>query len=477
MAGWYQRRVTFYELWTHLLQFFALAVHLLGLGNAVHAVLKVRAPQAAIGWALALTLIPWVAIPLYWVFGRQKFIGYRRAVFGGEDGPLDTLGETVCARLLPFADAPPPGGDPLLSETRGNRIDLLIDGTQTFPAIFEAIDTARHSIIVQFFIIRGDSLGRTLRDRLAAAARDGLRVYLLYDEVGSHGLPTEFFQPVRDAGGQVVPFRTTRGRGNRFQLNFRNHRKLVVTDGRVALTGGLNVGVEYRGENPRFGPWRDTHVRVEGPAVAALQLAFVEDWHWATGKIPVLDWPEPEEAGDVRARVAATGPADELDRCSLFFLDIVNSARRRLWIASPYFVPDPATLAALQLAALRGAEVRIMLPDKADHQLPWLSSFSYYEALRAAGISLYRYQAGFLHQKVILADDERAVVGSVNVDYRSFHLNFELAVMTRSRQFAAEVEAMLEADFARCRRVDLDEAHSAWFRAKVGVARLLSPVQ
>ena len=469
--------MTFYELWTHVLQISALGVHLLGVGNAVHAILKVRAPQAAIGWAITLVLFPWVVIPLYWIFGRQKFIGYRRAVFGGSGGELDTLCEAVCAKLLPFADAPPPQGDPLIAEMRGNSVELLIDGQETFPAIFEAIDTARSSIVVQFFIIREDALGRKLRDRLAAAARDGLKVYLLYDEVGCHTLRPDFFRPLREAGGQVVPFRTTRGRGNRFQLNFRNHRKLVVADGRVALTGGLNVGVEYQGEDPRFGAWRDTHVRVEGPAVAALQLAFVEDWHWATGAIPALDWPEPVSAGDTLIRVAATGPVDELDRCSLFFLDIVNSARRRLWIASPYFVPDPAAMAALQLAALRGVDVRIMLPDKADHQLPWLSSFSYYDALEAAGIALYRYRDGFLHQKVILADDERAAVGSVNVDYRSFHLNFELGVMTRSPRFAAQVAAMLEADFARCRRVDLSEPYSPWFRGKVRMARLLSPVQ
>ncbi len=465
-----------YEVWRRLIEVFVLTVHGLGVFNAVHAILKVRAPQAAIGWSLALVVFPWVAIPLYWIFGRQKFIGYRHAALTG-DGLLDVIAENVCRALEPFQVSPPPAGDPLLAETTGNHVDLLINGKEAFPAIFDAIDAAQKTLAVQFFIIRDDRLGRQLRDRMAARARAGVAVYLLYDEVGCHGLKASFFEPLHEAGACVTPFRTTRGKGNRFQLNFRNHRKLVVADGAVALTGGLNVGVEYDGEDSRFGAWRDTHARVQGPGVLALQLAFVEDWHWATGDIPALEWPAPVHAGEVKVRVAATGPADELDRCSLLFLHTVNTARKRLWIASPYFVPDPAALAALQLAALQGVDVRIMLPEKPDHLLPWLSSFSYYEALAAAGISLYRYREGFLHQKVLLVDDDRATVGSVNVDYRSFHLNFELALMIRSHAFAAEVETMMEADFCRCVKVDLTRPQSLWFRAKVRTARLLSPVQ
>ncbi len=465
-----------YEIWTTLLALFALGVHALGIGNAVHAILKVRAPQAAIGWTLALVVMPWVAIPLYWIFGRQKFIGYRRAVLTGE-GPLDRLAGEVCRAMEPFITAPAPQGDPLLAETEGNRVELLRNGEETFPALFEAVEQAQKTLAVQFFIVRDDRLGQQLRDGMARRAKAGVRVYFLYDEVGCHALKPSFFEPLHAAGVEVTPFRTTRGRGNRLQLNFRNHRKLVVADGVTALTGGLNVGVEYHGESPRFGPWRDTHARIAGPCVQALQLAFVEDWHWATGEIPTLEWPVPERVGEVCVRVAATGPADELDRCSLFFLHTVNVARRRLWIASPYFVPDPAALAALQLAALQGVDVRLMLPEKPDHRLPWLSSFSYYEALAAAGISLYRYREGFLHQKVLLVDDDRATVGSVNVDYRSFHLNFELALMTRSKAFAAEVETMLEADFAQCTKVDLKAPRSFWFRVQVRLARLLSPVQ
>ncbi len=298
--------------------------------------------------------------------------------------------------------------------------------------------------------------------------------------MGSRKLPRDFFGELCAAGARVVPFRTTRGKGNRFQINFRNHRKLLVVDGRLALTGGLNVGVEYNGEDPRYGHWRDTHAQVTGPAVEALQMPFIEDWHWATSETLDLSWPPLSTAGGaMTALVLATGPADDLDVCSLAFLQLINSARRRLWLASPYFVPDPAVLSALQLAALRGVEVRIMLPDKPDNLLPFLTSFSYYEALARAGIALYRYTAGFLHQKVMLVDDSLASVGSINVDYRSFHLNFELALLVANEAFAGEVAAMLTDDFANCRLVDYVEyTGRSWrFKTAVRIARLLSPEQ
>lgn len=465
-----------------------LLVHGLGILHAAHAVLKVRSPQGALGWALALITFPYVAIPLYWVFGRAKFIGYRRARTESHT-PLDRVARGAVSALKPWRVAAPTEGRPtilrdslsLLPATSGNAVALLRDGAETLPAVFAAIENASHYLLVQFFIVRDDRLGRELARRLAAQARAGVRVYFLFDEVGCHGLPHDFFQELRASGGRAEAFRTTRGRGNRFQLNFRNHRKLLIADGRSALTGGLNIGIEYNGEDARWGPWRDTHAIATGPVVAALQMPFVEDWHWATGETLDLDWrPASTTNPGMTAQVLATGPADDLDVCSLAFLRLINSARSRLWLASPYFVPDPAVLSALQLAALRGVDVRIMLPDRADHWLPYLSSFSYYDALAQAGIALYRYRVGFLHQKVALLDHDTAVVGSINVDYRSFHLNFELALLVTNTAFAGEVARMLEGDFAHCRSVNLSTEYARrpwWFKSAVRLARLLSPVQ
>ena len=239
------------------------------------------------------------------------------------------------------------------------------------------------------------------------------------------------------------------------------------------------MGDEYLGRGSRFGPWRDTDVRVRGAAVQAAQLAFVEDWDWATDEVPPLSWTPQAADADQSVLVLATGPADEAERCSLAFVRAVNSARSRLWISSPYFVPDATVLTALQLAALRGVEVRVLLPRRTDHLLPMLSSFSYYESLAWAGIELWRYEPGFLHQKALLVDKQLAAIGSINVDYRSFHLNFELVVMVTDQGFAGQVEAMMKEDFAQSRRVDLTEYRTRpwWFKAAVRLARLLSPVQ
>ena len=461
-------------------------MHVLGVLNAAHALLRVRTPQAALGWALGLVTFPYFTIPLYWIFGRAKFIGYRRAATD-ESGPLRSAAEEAGTALGPFA-ADFGAGDDLgrwrkllttLPATRDNHIELLVDGDATFDAIFAAIDSAHDYILVQFFIVHDDALGMKFRDRLIVRAQAGVKICFLYDEVGCHGLSRKWLRVLRESGVRVEGFKTTRGRGNRFQLNFRNHRKLIIVDGREALTGGLNVGDEYLGRSKRFGPWRDTDVRVRGPAVQAAQLAFVEDWYWATDEVPQLSWTPNASDANQRVLVLATGPADESESCSLEFIRAVNSARNRLWISSPYFVPDSTVLTALQLAALRGVEVRVLLPCKTDHLLPMLSGFSYYESLASAGIELWRYQPGFLHQKALLVDDQLAAIGSINVDYRSFHLNFELVVMVADKEFAGQVEAMMKEDFARSHRVDLAEYRKRpwWFKAAVRLARLLSPMQ
>jgi cardiolipin synthase len=475
------------EYWGHFFTIQLAVVHGLGVLNAVHAALKVRTPQAALGWALALVTFPYFAIPLYWVFGRTKFIGYRCAT-ADVGGPLQNAAEEAASQIEPHA-TDFGSADVLgrwrkllntLPATSGNHVELLVDGEASFDAIFAAIDSARDYLLVQFFIVRDDELGRKLQKRLIERAGAGVRIYFLYDEVGCHGLPEKWLRELRGSGARVEGFKTTRGLRNRFQLNFRNHRKLVIADGRELLTGGLNVGDEYLGHSQRFGPWRDTNVRVRGPAVQAAQLAFAEDWNWATDEVPEVCWtPEAAAAADQHVLVLATGPADEAERCSLAFIRAVNSATSRLWISSPYFVPDSTVLTALQLASLRGVEVRILLPAHADHILPMLSSYSYYDSLADAGIEVWRYQEGFLHQKALLVDDRLGAVGSINVDYRSFHLNFELVVMVADQKFAGRMEAMMKEDFARSRRVDLGEFNKRrwWFKTAVRLSRLLSPVQ
>ena len=302
----------------------------------------------------------------------------------------------------------------------------------------------------------------------------------LYDEIGSHDLPRAYLDELRAAGIEVHEFHTRKGPRNRFQLNFRNHRKIVVVDGKVAFVGGLNVGDEYLSRNPKIGPWRDTHVRIEGPAALGAQLAFAEDWHWATGGRLDVRWdPVPSRAGNAPVLIVPSSPADTLETANLMYIHAINSAKERIWIASPYFVPDKPVTDALQLAGLRGVDVRILIPDKPDNAMVGMAAYSYLDDASRTGGKFYRYGPGFLHEKVMLIDHSTATVGTANFDNRSFRLNFEITAVISDPAFAAEVERMFEADFAHSRVMDPGEYDRKpwWFRFGVRLARLTGPIQ
>lgn len=467
--------------------YLTVAVEILGIITAVHAIMSTHTPQGTIAWIFPLVLFPVVTLPLYWIFGRNKFSGYviarRRGVsdIGHIVDQMEKREESFRAKL---------GNDAVeyhalerlarLPFTTSNGVELLVDGQATFDAVFAGIERARTYILVQFYIVKDDELGRGLKLRLIAAAKQGIRVYFLYDEIGSHKLPKRFVRELRGAGVTIDYFHTTRGRKNRFQINFRNHRKIVVVDGLEAFVGGHNVGDEYLGRTSQFGRWRDTHVRITGPSVQCVQLSFLEDWYWATREIPELHWdPVASGRGKQNVLILPSGPADRLDTCALFFAHAIHSARKRIWITSPYFVPDSLVISALQLAALKGVDVRIMLPGNPDHKLVWLSGFSFIEATEPAGVKFYRYDGGFLHQKVMLVDDQFACVGTANLDNRSFRLNFEITVAVADKGFASELCEMLECDFSQCSRATADDLHRRGFLFKllVRLARLTAPIQ
>ena len=438
------------------------AWHLLGILAALHALLTVRTAQGSVAWVVSLLLLPELTLLPYLIFGRSRFAGYI-AARRQENGQMQLAVQAQGWPLAGTADDSVRGLPALTKLTGmhcrgGNLVSLLINGNDTFKAILQAISGAQSLIIVQSFIIRDDRLGRLLQEALLARAAAGVRVYLLFDGVGSHDLPSAYSKRLRAGGVQVCAFRAHRGWGRRFQLNFRNHRKVVVVDGTCAFVGGHNVGIEYLGEKPPLAPWRDTHVQVRGPAVADLQLSFSEDWYWATQHLPELNLQPQQQAGNMHCQVIAGGPADRLETTQLFFLEAIGLAQRRIWITSPYYVPDEAIDAALRLAVLRGVDVRLLLPSRPDHRVVFAASALYAFGAVAAGIGVYRYLPGFLHQKVVLVDDELAAIGSANLDNRSLRLNFEVMLVTVDRTFASSVEKMLSADFAQARRLTLDDA-------------------
>lgn len=466
---------------------FIIIVHVLGVASAMMALMSSRTSQGAIAWIISLVTFPYVAVPAFWIFGRPRFYGYVNAR-GERENELREALEGVGERFTPFFPAQDSRDGhtraierlAMMPLTQGNSAELLVDGGQSFESMFEGLERAREYVLVQFFIVRHDRLGRELGARLIQCAERGVRVCFIYDEIGSHGMPEHYFATLRSAGVEVTPFGSSQGWRHRFQVNFRNHRKLLVVDGREGWLGGLNVGVEYLGQDERVGHWRDTHMRLEGPAVLGVQATFWEDWYWATGQVLSLEWqPRASGSGNQQVVVVPSGPADRIDTASLMVQNAINRAEQRVWITSPYFVPDQSVQDALKLAALRGVDVRIMIPERPDHLLVYLSAFSFLAEMIAAGVGIYRYQPGFLHQKVLLVDDHSAAVGTVNLDNRSLRLNFEITGYIVDTGFAAQVEAMLETDFIRCRQVSLDEIKNRPILSKL-VARaayLLAPVQ
>lgn len=462
------------------------AAHVIGFIASINALMSVRTPQGSVAWILSLNLIPIIAVPAYWVLGRKRFKGYRIAR-QSEDSELADIVKKLSADAQQYVGKLEGDQGRIQAAERlakipfvtGNEIELLVDGHDTFKSILQGIAEANVYVLVQFYIVKDDQIGRDLKRHMVEASSRGVKVYFLYDEIGSNSLPRSYVNELRTQGVDVTHFNTTRGFGNRFQLNFRNHRKIVVTDGQSAWVGGHNVGDEYLGRDPKFGPWRDTHVRISGPAVMALQLCFQEDWNWATDKRLDISWkPTRTSDGAVPVLILPSGPADKLETASLMFQHAIHSATGRIWIASPYFVPDEAIVGALHLAVLRGVDVRILIPDKADHLLVYMSAFAFVGEMLRSGIKIYRYENGFLHAKSFLVDDNLAAVGTANLDNRSFRLNFEITAIAVDQDFTEKAATMFEQDFARSHEMSVEdiENKSFWFRVASRAAYLSAPI-
>ncbi|MEM6335611.1 MAG: phospholipase D-like domain-containing protein, partial [Bacteroidota bacterium] len=294
----------------------------------------------------------------------------------------------------------------------------------------------------------------------------------------SHKLPERYLDALRKAGVRTSAFGGRRRWLRRFRLNFRNHRKITVVDGRVGFVGGLNMGDEYLGRDESIGPWRDTHLRAEGPVVQGLQVSLMQDWFYSAGEAPELSWTPSPSPSDQCALVLASGPADDLETCGLLFVHAIESAEKRVWIATPYFVPDGRVLGALQLAALRGVDVRVLMPRTSDSVLFKFVPYAYFPEIERAGVKVYLYEEGFMHQKVLLVDEDYAAIGTANFDNRSFRLNFEATCLANDAKLCAEVASMLEHDLDRSTRLHRDDltSQSKPFRLAVQGTRLLAPV-
>jgi cardiolipin synthase len=364
--------------------------------------------------------------------------------------------------------------------TDGNKLTFYHEGKPAFDGMLAAIRAAEHHVHLEFFIFQYDNLGRQFLDLLTQKAKEGVEVRLIYDAMGSRKIGWWRLRKFRRAGGRHEAFLPLNPLRRRIQVNLRNHRKILVVDGKIAFTGGLNIGDEYLGKNKRLGHWRDTSVMVEGPAVESLQRTFIEDWDFAAGES--LEggayYRAASGAGDDVVQVITSGPDQEVKAIREIYFAAIFKARRRLWITTPYYVPDQGLRDALCLAGRTGIDVRLLLPNEIDHTAVHYASLYYLRDLLDSGVKVYLYTNGFIHAKVWLADGQWASVGTANLDNRSLLLNFEVNCLVYTPSVVAELEKQFERDLEQSIRLDAPVFAQRPLASKLAenFFRLFSPV-
>lgn len=447
--------------------------------------LRKKEPAATTAWIFAILLMPFVGAIAFLLFGNNRMARRtdarraRKRGFGKTlpliardvSSPIDAKGQVELYRLL---DAINP-----LPASVGNRVEIFHDMRENYARQLAAIDAARHHVHLEYYIFQPDQIGKRFREALIAAARRGVQVRFVYDAVGSIKLTRAFLGEMVAAGIAVAPFLPLNLLSRRWIFNFRNHRKILVVDGELGFLGGANIGEEYLGQSGA-GEWADTHLALTGPIVAHLQRVFLEDWSFAHGEEPrgAAYFPKLAAAGQVVAQVVPGGPDLDIPIYKELYFSAVTNAAQRLRIMTPYFVPTEATLLALQAAARRGVDVKILVPNRSTHYFVKLASQSYYEDLLAAGVQIFEFDRGFLHSKIVTVDGRWSVVGTANFDNRSMVLNFEIGVALYDVGLTQQLDRRFDENLAHSRAVE----PVAWLRRPLAdrvvqaSARLFSPI-
>ncbi len=362
--------------------------------------------------------------------------------------------------------------------TFNNKVDYFNNGKDKFDTLVKDIRQAKKFIHLEYYIWRGDDLGKHLVEELAKKAAEGVEVRLLYDGMGNSRLPRYFFDELKRAGGYTAAFLPP----FIVRLNYRNHRKLCIIDGEIGYIGGFNVGDEYLGITKRYGPWRDTHLRFQGDAVDQMQMRFIKDWNFTAkkGLIQLNEkyFPKREQFDGIRTQIVSSGPDTQWKNVRNGYFKMMNEAESHIYLTTPYFVPDDGIFEALRVAALSGLDVRIIIPGNPDHFFVYWASMSYLGELLEAGVRCYQYEKGFIHAKVLSVDGQVASVGTANMDIRSFELNFEVNAFLYDETMAKLLEDDFRNDLKSCVEITKDWYHRRkwWFKVKEAVARLISPM-
>lgn len=478
--------------------FITILLFLSGIGTGFVIFIENRSPQSTLAWFLILAIFPIVGLLLYGLFGQTR--GNRKRSLRHFEAKRELFREQI---ELSYSDQLPhlsPLASRLATTIRrfgsppavdGTSTQLLTNGEQIFDSIFEAVSQAKHHIHVQYYIYRSDKIGTKFRDLLIEKAKSGVEVRFLYDGLGSSSLDYSFLLEMIDAGIQVVEFDPIISPWFIRTVNYRNHRKVVIVDGKVGFTGGCNVGDEYKGRTVKFGFWRDSHIKIVGKAVHQLQAVFIEDWLYATQRLSVsmmgtflkekhdFYFPKieiPDATGAVQ--IVTSGPESSDTTIRNALLAMMAKATSSIWIATPYFIPDEETLTLLRLSALAGIDVRLLYPGRGDSIISNQASQSYFMPLLESGVSIYIYKEDFMHAKMVLVDGEIAAIGTTNMDIRSFQLNYELMAFLYDSPTAKDIEHDFNQDFRVSTQIELEQFQNRSLGKRIleSFTRLISPL-
>lgn len=453
-----------------------------------------RNPTVTLTWLLLLFFIPVVGFVLYIFMGqdmRKKRLFYLKKEEEAELYPmLEMQHECLHLHQLPFVN-------PRLNQyedfvllnlssnqsllTQDNELKIYNEGNALFEEIINSLKQAESFIHMQYYIIRNDELGREIMQILSDKASEGVEVKLLFDGMGCISLCKSFFRPLMEAGGKVSSFFPPFLPYINLRINYRNHRKLCLIDGKVGYVGGFNIGREYLGLSRKFGYWRDMHVQLQGSALDAMEIRFLLDWRYASKENVTSDkryFPAHTSAGQKAVQIVSSGPDSRWASIKNGYLKLICQARQNIYIQTPYFIPDDSILEALRVAALSGVDVRLIIPAKSDHLFVHWASLSYAGELLEAGVRCYLYKKGFIHSKMIVTDGFASTVGTANVDLRSFNLNFEVNAFIYDDSVAEDLENFFLEDLEDCEEIipEVYNKRSVLVKTKEAFSRLLSPI-
>lgn len=430
-------------------------------------IMEYRSPTKAIAWMFLTFVLPIIGLVAYFFIEKP----YKRHAMksGGKQEEVQVHQEV-----------------PIMAESEGNRVVVLSDGNAFYEALLQVINDAEQEILFQFYILRDDRSGRRFLQALTEKAKQGVAVKVTYDGLGSHMLTNSYIKQLQAAGVEVHGFLPLFQSLFARRINYRNHRKNVVIDSKTAFIGGYNIGDEYVGGDPKLGYWRDTHLQITGGIVPYLRSLFYIDWALASSQ-PFTNEPLKAKNGLAanvesnhhdKIKIIASGPNYEYDAIYESYFRAITSAKERIYIETPYFVPDSALLAALQMAIRSGVEVKIIIPDVSDHALVQLATLSFIEEILRYGARIYQYRRGFMHAKVMLIDQKTAIVGTANFDVRSFYNNFELNAVLVDPATIARLEEDFARDLTGSKEIGLDafRQRSRFQKAKESAARMISPL-